>query len=469
VVLAGFLVAAEGLSRLPMPQVPTWQGVDTGRVVMVGHRSRLWAMGTGVRMNGGASATISPLGLREPVPPVPRPPGRQRLMLLGDSTYFGHGVADDQTVGVELQRQLTALGVDVDVVNAAIPGYSTEQSRMLLDDVGWDLQPTLLILASLWSDNNFDLYRDRDLLHTQASFTTGLAARSSFVRLLASWVDGLAPDSRARIVTWTRTSDFPTSGTRRVPLNEYAGNLDRMIRDAAERGVGAVILAPSNRYTVMRGRQEGQVWWTYFAAQEHVARCHGVPLIDTLPDTVSAIAAGVTLDQLYIDEMHPTTLGHQRIATTIVQALLGAGWPSQSLLGRSEPCPVDQLQDAYPSDMGAMVQQLSPQANLFPGTGPAEGPQSATVTDGSILPRGAWQVSGAIRTSAWPVQVVVLDMEGRTLDTVVLATAQTPVTLTVNAGLDRVSVVVTDAAGVTASAIATTDHPRIDLGLHAAP
>lgn len=461
--LVCFLVAVESVSRIPRPYVPTWQGDQSGAVVMVGHPERLWAMGPGVRQNGGTTATISPLGLREPVPEIPRPPGRQRILILGDSTYFGHGVADEQAVGVVLQDRLAELGVDADVVNASIPGYSTEQSRMLLDDLGWDQEPTLLILGSLWSDNNFDLYRDRDLLHTRARFTSGLAGRSAFFRLLASWIDGLRGESRARIVTWTRTGDFPTTGTRRVPLQDYAGNLDRMVREAAARGVGAVILAPSNRFTVQRGRHVGQVWWTYFDAQEQVADCQGIPLLDTLPDTVAAVADGATLDELYVDEMHPTALGHRLLAAMIARELVAASWPADPFLGTAERCPVAQLQDAYPADMSAKVQQLSPQANLFPGSGPAEGPQAATVTDGTVLPRGAWRVAGDIQAEAWPVVVTMMDMEGRTLRTLELATPDTPVVLTVLNGLDRVRIVVTDAAGATTAATVTAERPYITL------
>jgi len=84
-VLLVFLSLGEGVARVVGPLTPTWQGNDPGGVIMVGHPTRLWGMGPGRRDNAGATATISEIGLREPVPTTPRPAGRQRILLLGDS------------------------------------------------------------------------------------------------------------------------------------------------------------------------------------------------------------------------------------------------------------------------------------------------------------------------------------------------------------------------------------------------
>jgi lysophospholipase L1-like esterase len=462
-VLVCFLVVVEGLARLTGPLVPVWQGADNGGVVMTGHPERLWGMGSGVRANGGTTATISPTGLREPLPVVPRPEGRKRLMILGDSSFFGHGVSDDQTLGAQLQDTLVSRGVDVDVVNGAIPGYSTEQSLMLLDDLGWPLEPTLLIVGNLWSDNNFDLFRDADLLRTRKRFTSGLAAKSAFVRLLAGWLDGFRSDQDARVVTWTRSSELPESGVRRVSVHDYARNLDRMTRRARERGVGLILLAPSNRDTVSMGRADDQVWMAYFDAQVRISECHGVPRADTLPALQAAAAAGATLDDLFIDEMHPTTRGHGVLAGAVADTLLGAGWPEDPLLGREEPCSLDGIVDPFPEGRSDAVNQLSPQANLYPHGGGPGGLQANTVPDGERLPPGAWVVSGQVEAVDWPVRVAVLDMEGRPLVATEMAGPGEDLKLIVFNGLDRVEVLATDAAGVAATVTATPKTAEVSL------
>ena len=422
---------------------------------MVGHPERLWGMGPGVRMNGGTTATIAEIGLREPIPEVPRPAGRQRLMVLGDSTFFGHGVDDDQTMEAQLQRELRQRGLDVDVVNGAIPGYSTAQTRLLLDDVCSALAATVLLVGNLWSDNNFDLFQDADLLRTRASLSSGLAAHSAFMRLMAGGLDRFRDDSEARVVTWTRTSAFPSTGRRRVAVQDYARNLDQVVRDAAARGIGVVFIAPSNRDTVTDGRTADQSWAVYFDAQAQVADCHGLQRLDTLPAFQAALADGGTLDGLFIDEMHPTTQGHGLIAETVSQGLLGSGWPLDGLLGTEAPCAVDNLEDPFPGGRSTTVNQLSPQSNLYPGAVALRGPQAATAREGEVLPPGAWIVSGEVQAASWPVTVVVRDVEDRPLSSTVLASSDTPLRLIVGQGLDRVVVQATDAAGGQGEAVVT--------------
>ena len=102
----GVLSLAEGVARLSEPMLPGWRADDPGDVVMVGHSTRLWGMGAGERRNGPETATIHSSGLREPIPEGPRAAGEERILVLGDSTYFGHSVADEETFAFRLQAGL---------------------------------------------------------------------------------------------------------------------------------------------------------------------------------------------------------------------------------------------------------------------------------------------------------------------------------------------------------------------------
>ena len=61
---------------------------------------------------------------------------------------------DDETIIEQTVDRLRATGLDVDAVNAGVPGYSTEQTRMLLEEDGWQLEPTLLLIGNLWSSSS---------------------------------------------------------------------------------------------------------------------------------------------------------------------------------------------------------------------------------------------------------------------------------------------------------------------------
>jgi len=65
-------------------------------------------------------------------------------------------------------------------------------------------------------------------------------------RWLSRFLAGLSGRLGVRLVTWPTVDRMPETGTRRVPLPDYARNLDTRIRDARARGAGAVLLAPGS-------------------------------------------------------------------------------------------------------------------------------------------------------------------------------------------------------------------------------
>ena len=451
---------AEVLSRAVAPQVPTWHGNDNGGVIMVGHPTRLWSIGPGVRRNATTTATIEDLGLRSPVPTGPRPSGRQRILVLGDSTFFGHGVEDDATMEAQLQDLLRDAGKDVEVINGGIPGYSTEQTRMLLDDVGWSLDPTLLVLGNIWSDNNFDLFSDADLLRTRAAFATNPLARSAFFQILAGAVDRARGGPGAHLVTWTHQSTRPDHGQRRVPVQRYAANLDAMIRAAAARKVGAVLLVPTNAHLVAHPDDPDPVWRPYHEAQRAVAAHHGLPLVQTLPRMLEA-AKTVPAQSLFVDDMHPSRTGHAVFAASLAAALDAADWPAQALLGKAEPFDASALVDPTPTD--AETNPMSPQVNLFKGA--AVPASSAQASNASAPQDGSWYVTGTVVGGAGgPVRVELRTAGGAPLGMVALAEPGT-FRLRVRADQEAVRVVATGEDGRTAEAEAARSGEALQLTL----
>jgi acyl-CoA thioesterase-1 len=97
------------------------------------------------------------------------------VLVLGDSSFFGHGVREAETLPAQLEQALRARGVDARVQNFGVPGYSSIQSRALLDEQGWAADPDLVLIGSLWSDNNIDGFRDADLLAITARVNRALS------------------------------------------------------------------------------------------------------------------------------------------------------------------------------------------------------------------------------------------------------------------------------------------------------
>ncbi|TXL80482.1 hypothetical protein FHP25_05505 [Vineibacter terrae] len=116
----------------------------------VPHPTRGWAHrpSTEFRMEKLAYSEVAHInsrGIRGPeFDQTPRP-GVTRILIVSDSGTFGSGVADDQTVAVQLQR---LLGNDkFEVINLAVAAYSTVQEYLWLIEDGLSYKPDLVLLG----------------------------------------------------------------------------------------------------------------------------------------------------------------------------------------------------------------------------------------------------------------------------------------------------------------------------------
>jgi hypothetical protein len=87
----------------------------------------------------------------------PKAPGVPRVALLGDSFVQAAQVELDQGVGRRLDRWLDAKrGHDVEVLSLGVPGAGTATALQLYDQHAVDLEPDLVVLAFLVSNDVFN-------------------------------------------------------------------------------------------------------------------------------------------------------------------------------------------------------------------------------------------------------------------------------------------------------------------------
>jgi lysophospholipase L1-like esterase len=100
----------------------------------------------------GVDVATNSLGLRdrefEPAPP----PGRTRLLMLGDSFTFGWGVPVDKTYAKRLERLLQRGGHDVEVINSGVGNYNTEMQVAYFLERGIHLKPHYVVLNYFVND-----------------------------------------------------------------------------------------------------------------------------------------------------------------------------------------------------------------------------------------------------------------------------------------------------------------------------
>ena len=467
--LAGLVVVLTLIelgARKVAPQLPSWHDEQAATVLMSGHPTRLWGMSAGVKNNVGSTASVNELGLRGELVETPRPEGRERILVLGDSSFFGHGVSDRNTLAVQLVELLEARGIDVDAVNGAIPGYSIAQSTVLMEEVGWSLEPTLLVLANFWSDNAWDAFHDEDLLRTRALARSNPLVRSAAFRLIvtrvSTWLGG------GRLVTVAPRETWPEDLTRRVPLQRYAELSDQLVRTARERGAGVVYISPTNTGLVAPEEESfPPAWGPYFDAQRALAEHHGVPRARMTPPFRAAYEAGSGLDELFLDLMHPTEAGQRIMAETVAAALLDAGWPQERLLGVDEPFDASGLED-MDAPPGLDV-SASPQRQLFEkpvtSTKVDEGaPRVAGRTSTDVVECGGWLLKGEVSAARGPVLVKVREVDGRVITSATL-TEPGRFELAICADVAEVGVVASDPDGGLAEAVVERLEPSVVLAL----
>jgi hypothetical protein len=111
-----------------------------------------------------------------------RTSGIRRVALMGDSTVFGWGVDDGQTIADGVQLSNT------EILNAAQPGYSTTMMAWLFEEVVQRYQPDITIVFVPMHDTNLVLVSDREVLEGGASMgarvRVGLAQHSRIFEVL---------------------------------------------------------------------------------------------------------------------------------------------------------------------------------------------------------------------------------------------------------------------------------------------
>jgi hypothetical protein len=87
---------------------------------------------------------IDSLGLREREVAVARPPGRRRILIVGDSIAFGTGVEVEERFSDLLGHKL---GDEVEVINAGVPGWGNDQEMLFYERRLRRLRPDVVVLS----------------------------------------------------------------------------------------------------------------------------------------------------------------------------------------------------------------------------------------------------------------------------------------------------------------------------------
>lgn len=257
-------------------------------------------------------------------PAEPRPPEQLRVILIGDSCVYGAKLDVADMLGTRLAAELAARGLPQDrvaVLSMGVPGYSTVQIDLLLEDALEQLAPdAIVIYPAAWNEQAPALSKpDRELLDelSNPSALSWLRHRSRVVTAVIHVLE--RRPFKEIIAAWEAGN--PLRGYR-VPASEVGDNVRGMIQRCRAAGVPVVVVAPGHPPET---RDKYPRTALDAAAVLAAARAEGVPAIEA---QAVLKAAGANFGLYFTDNVHPSPAATAVLAQVIADALvepLGVG------------------------------------------------------------------------------------------------------------------------------------------------
>jgi hypothetical protein len=290
------------------------------------------------------------LGFRGPDIAIEKPPGRTRVLVLGDSMTYGVGVEYEETYSAVLE----SLDPRLQVINTGVPGYCGEQELLLLEEFVGRLAPDVVLVAYFWNDlwgpiqGDFRHFEVRDGVLRKLDYEPITEQHPMFARLREKYEDRIEGYGFVTFQShlYRFLSDrFKLLGYAirdlrgEAPEVERGGHIDlqqeaeawelsfallRAQRDLARaHGAKFTVLVVPDQVQVEPDVKVYDVPRVLWGIQEHVvgfARREGIPVVDPL-EAMRAIRERDGLPQYHRIDRHWNRVGHRHMAEVLLSEL----------------------------------------------------------------------------------------------------------------------------------------------------
>ncbi|MBN2385153.1 hypothetical protein JXQ70_19945 [bacterium] len=259
-----------------------------------------------------------------------------RVVALGDSSTFGWGVDTEYMFTSVLEDRLNEVesGLDYEVLNFGMPGYSSEHGLEVFKHVVDGLEPDLVLVSFGANDCRFTHQTHRELM---AREETWIGAARHFLRYFKTYKfmrklilkihDPLNP---------SRLEQRPavmSSSTRAVPPSDFQGNLEFFLSESRQLGAQVIFMSvcspPEYIEVVEQVAQKAQVPFIniHELLFSHYDRIKGKEIYRAMVEYYERLYGHEKMaerESLYItvDGCHPNMIGHSLIAETVLAAMI---------------------------------------------------------------------------------------------------------------------------------------------------
>ncbi len=271
------------------------------------------------------------LGFRGPNVTQAKAPGTFRVLVFGDSSSFGWGVSQGDEYARVLESLLRAKypGRQIEVLNFAIPGDSSEYGRLIFDEFASSYQPDYVIVGFGANDaKNVVVPHQAQVDRFRAA---GSIQRTRAV-LEASALFRTMQKALALLTKKTQAQNLKPAKTHAVPQKRYQENLSYMGEQSLKYGAKGVLLlslcTPSS-YAKSARRAAHHKRFAYLNGQKYLIKA-----IPALAGKKLAAAQVAQMEREFGDELkrnryfyvtsdacHPNTLGQRLVGEKILQTM----------------------------------------------------------------------------------------------------------------------------------------------------
>jgi lysophospholipase L1-like esterase len=267
--------------------------------------------------------STNPQHFRADYPTKAKPAGTFRIVCLGDSVTFGYRVPvvwpdkpkeyDPEWLPfpmlLEKELRQANLNRQIEVLDMAVPGYTTYQGlAWLRRDIDY-LQPDLVIASFGWNDVSVSDVPDRE------------AIRTDWYPVAVRWLIDHS-QAFAHATNWLRARNKAEQAKKitpvpRVPEDEYIRNFQAIIDLARSRRADIIVIGAPYRDRVTNP-PEAELMIKYRKALRSSAERWQVPYLEILELTEAAAPAN---GGFFGELIHPNHIGHRLMASELLKLI----------------------------------------------------------------------------------------------------------------------------------------------------